>query len=123
MSLGAGTELLVAVCLERSLDLVIALLAVMKSGAAYLPLDPSHPTERREAILHDSGAKILIIEQTVSQNMHTAVGCAVVLLEQVIARQSDTNLPAMVRPNDLAYVIYTSGSTGGPKACKLSTAA
>ena len=120
VSLGAGTEVLVAVCLERSLDLVIALLAVMKSGAAYLPLDPSHPAERREAILQDSGAKILITKQTVSQNLHTTVGCAVVLLEQVSSNQeSAANLPVVIRPNDLAYVIYTSGSTGRPKGVQV----
>ena len=59
--------MLVAICVERSLDLVIAMLAAMKSGGAYLPLDPSPPPERRDAILHDSGAKILITDQAESQ--------------------------------------------------------
>ena len=120
VNLGAGAELLVAIGLERSLDLVIALLAVMKSGGAYLPLDPSHPTGRRDTILHDSGAKILITDQAVSRNIGAADACTVVSLENPdIARQSDANLAAMVRPNDLAYVIYTSGSTGGPKGVQI----
>ena len=106
-----------AVCLERSLDLVIALLAVMKSGAAYLPLHPSHPAERRKAILQDSGARMLITCQAVSQDLkHATDACAVVLFQDFdTSGQSAVNLPFVVRPNDLAYVIYTSGSTGRPK--------
>ena len=122
VSLGAGPEVLVAICVERSLDLVIALLAAMKSGAAYLPLDPSHPSERRDAILHDSGAKILVTDQTVSRDMRSAAVCAVVSLENQglnIARQSDSNLEVVVRPDDLAYVIYTSGSAGHPKGVQV----
>ena len=122
VSLGAGTEVLVAICVERSLDLVIAMLAAMKSGGAYLPLDPSHPPERRDAILHDSGAKILITDQAVSQDMRAAGACAVVSLENEwknIARQSDANLAVVVRPDGLAYVIYTSGSTGRPKGVQV----
>jgi amino acid adenylation domain-containing protein len=120
VSLGAGAEVLVGICLERSLDLVIAMLAVMKSGGAYLPLDPSHPTERRDAILHDSGAKILITDQAVSRNIGAADACTVVSLENLdIARLGDANFAAVVRPNDLAYVIYTSGSTGRPKGVQI----
>src|SRR5215831_3693806 len=120
VSLGAGAEVLVGICLERSLDLVIAMLAVMKSGAAYLPLDPSHPTERRDAILHDSGAKILITEEAVSPNIAAGDAYTVVSLENLdISSQSGANLAAVVRPNDLAYVVYTSGSTGRPKGVQI----
>ncbi len=120
VSLGAGAEVLVAVCLERSLDLVIALLAVMKSGAAYLPLDPSHPAERRKAILQDSGARMLITCQAVSQDVHATDACAVVLFQDLnTSGQSAANLPFVVRPNDLAYVIYTSGSTGRPNGVEV----
>ena len=122
VSLGAGAEVLVAICLERSLDLVIAMLASMKSGSAYLPLDPSHPAERRDAILRDSGAKILISDQAGSQETGAADAFVVVSLKSEsinIARQSDANLEVMVRPNDLAYVIYTSGSTGRPKGVQV----
>jgi len=120
VSLGAGANVLVAVCLERSLDLVIALLAVMKSGAAYLPLDPSHPAERRKAILRDSRARMLVTCQAVSQDVHATSACAVVLFQDVsTSGQSAANLPFMVRPNDLAYVIYTSGSTGRPNGVEV----
>lgn len=120
VSLGAGAEVLVAVCLERSQNLVIALLAVMKSGAAYLPLDPSHPAERREAILRDSGARMLITDQAVSQDTPATGECAVMLFKDIsTSRQSAANLPVAVRPNDLAYVIYTSGSTGRPNGVEV----
>jgi amino acid adenylation domain-containing protein len=120
VSLGVGAEVLVAVCLERSLDLVIALLAVMKSGAAYLPLDPSHPAERRKAILQDSGARMLITCRAVSQDLHAIGACTVVLFKDVnTSSQSAANLPSMIRPNDLAYVIYTSGSTGRPNGVEV----
>ena len=118
VSMGAGAEWLVAVSIARSLDLVVALLAVMKSGAAYLPLDPSHPPERRETILADSDAKILITDQK-----EGASGvCPELILETErinIGRQSDDNLPVEIRPHDLAYVIYTSGSTGEPKGVQV----
>jgi amino acid adenylation domain-containing protein len=120
VSLGAGAEVLVGICLERSLDLVIAMLAAMKSGGAYLPLDPLHPIERRDAILRDSGAKILITDQAVSPNIGAADACTIVSLENLdIARQSDANLAVVVRPNGLAYVIYTSGSAGRPKGVQI----
>lgn len=121
VTLGAGAEVLVAINLERSLNLVIALLAVMKSGGAYLPLDPSHPAERRRDILHDSAAKILITDQD-SQDISATDSCAVLSLENEspnIVRYSDANLPVVVRPEDLAYVIYTSGSTGRPKGVQI----
>ncbi len=105
VSQGAGREVLVAIKLERSLDLVSALLAVMKSGSAYLPLDPSHPCARRDAILRDSGAGILLTESW--------------LENEEMARQSEANLGIEIRPNDLAYVIYTSGSTGQPKGVQV----
>lgn len=111
---GAGAGVLVAICLERSLELVIAMLAIMKAGAAYLPLDPLHPSARRDGILRESGAKILISDQ----DPGPAHGCTVVRLNQAEAidtRYSDENPHVEIRANDLAYVIYTSGSTGHPK--------
>ena len=92
----------------------------MKSGSAYLPLDPSHPAERRDAILHHSGTKILIRAEAVSHDVPAAGACAVVSLKNLdLARQSDANLTINIRPNDLAYVIYTSGSTGQPKGVQV----
>lgn len=123
VSLGAGPEVLIAVCLERSVDLVIALLAIMKSGAAYLPLDPFHPVERRQWILQDSKARMLVTDQPnrdVSQSTLATSACSVVLLKDANTEcRSASNLHAVVRPKDLAYVIYTSGSTGQPKGVEV----
>ncbi len=118
VQMGARTEELVAISLPRSLDMVIALLAVMKSGAAYLPLDPSHPPERRQAILRDSGAKLLITDQ----KKDSGEAWAELILEEEraeIDRQSDSNLSVVLQPSHLAYVIYTSGSTGQPKGVEV----
>lgn len=123
VSLGAGPEVLIAVCLERSVDLLIALLAVMKSGAAYLPLDPFHASERRQAILQDSGVRMLFTDrpnQDNSQNTLATSACSVVLFKDASTECCPaSNLHVAVRPNDLAYVIYTSGSTGRPKGVEV----
>ncbi|CAN5531280.1 hypothetical protein BH20VER3_BH20VER3_02900 [soil metagenome] len=121
ISLGAGREVLVAICMERSLDLVVALLAVMKSGAAYLPLDPSHPHERRENILSESGAKLLLSSRNRTQDLDAGVSVVVLPAEEEarIARESDANPAVAIRPEDLVYVIYTSGSTGRPKGVQV----
>ena len=118
---GAGAEVLVAIAVSRSLELVIALLAVMKTGAAYLPLDLSHPRERRESILRDSGARILISDQA----QEASPICSNLILEDErihIDRQDDANLSIEISPNDRAYVIYTSGSTGQPKGVEVEHA-
>ncbi len=118
---GAGSGKLVAVSLSRSPDLVIVLLAVLKAGAAYLPLDPSHPRERRETILRDSGARILISDQDQEESRL----CSNLLLadeKSDIDRESDANLSIKIEPNELAYVIYTSGSTGQPKGVEIEHA-
>ncbi len=122
VSWGARAEMLVAITLERSVDLVVALLAVMKTGAAYLPVDPSHPRERREDILRDSGAKILVTARVEDQGLLVNDGYVVFSLEdekEAISLLSDRNLEISVQPDGLAYVIYTSGSTGRPKGVQI----
>ncbi|HEX6861499.1 MAG TPA: amino acid adenylation domain-containing protein, partial [Thermoanaerobaculia bacterium] len=94
---GAGPEVGVAVCLERTPDLVVTLLAVLRSGSFYVPLDPRHPEERRSFLLEDSGARIVVTQSGIAAERPAA--------------------PAgEVTPGNLAYLIYTSGSTGRPKA-------
>ncbi len=120
VELGAGANEVVAVCLERSFDLVVAMLAAMKSGAAYLPLDPSHPAERRDSILRDSGTKILLTDRKSAGETHCPPECKVVFLESLdLTRQSEANLTTTVGLRDLAYLIYTSGSTGKPKGVEV----
>ncbi|NYT94925.1 non-ribosomal peptide synthetase [Salinispora sp. H7-4] len=98
-SLGVGPESVVGVCLPRSLELVVALLAVQKAGGAYLPLDPDHPAERLRYLREDSGATAMIDTDTFA----ALAGCPTV------------DPGVAVRPEHPAYVIYTSGSTGRPK--------
>jgi amino acid adenylation domain-containing protein/non-ribosomal peptide synthase protein (TIGR01720 family) len=107
----------VAVCLERSVELVVALLAALKAGGAYLPLDPQHPQERQSAILSDAQPRVLVTEQ---RHLSKFAGCAVevICLDRDAAQieaQSGENLINLAGTESLAYVIYTSGSTGKPK--------
>jgi amino acid adenylation domain-containing protein len=113
---GVGPEVRVGVALERSADLVVALLAVLKSGGAYVPLDPSHPSERLGLILKDAGVSLLLTRAGVLPNLPAAL--SVLGLDSDRARieeESDENLEHQASAENLAYVMYTSGSTGRPK--------
>ncbi|HEX7333134.1 MAG TPA: amino acid adenylation domain-containing protein [Pyrinomonadaceae bacterium] len=116
-SLGVGPEQRVAVMLDRTPDLVIAILGILKAGAAYLPLDPSYPQERLAFMLQDAGAQVVVTEQAlVDRWLLDSQATLVCLDDQVIATAANTNLAEVgVKPENAAYVIYTSGSTGRPK--------
>ncbi|MEW6304921.1 MAG: aminotransferase class III-fold pyridoxal phosphate-dependent enzyme, partial [Verrucomicrobiota bacterium] len=114
---GAAPESLVAVCAERSPALIIGLLAVLKAGAAYVPLDPAYPAERLKFILEDAQSRLLLTSDTVRAGLEFNLPDLTVV--NLDAFDSDftghvTPAPA-VTPANLAYVIYTSGSTGNPK--------
>ena len=136
--LGIGPDKPVGICLERSVDMVIGLLAILKAGGAYLPLDPAYPPERLRFMLSDARASLLIsqgdlvedggwrIEDGDSRSLRLRSGQAsildprpkVVCLHRdasMIAQQSAKNLNARIDSENLAYVIYTSGSSGAPK--------
>jgi amino acid adenylation domain-containing protein len=117
LALGAGPEMLVAICMERSLDMVIGLLGVVKAGAAYVPLDPAYPKRRLSFMLEDAQARVLLTQQRLIDNLPAQVARVICLDEdwEIIARESDKNLAGAVTADNLAYVIYTSGSTGKPK--------
>ncbi|WP_344315710.1 AMP-binding protein, partial [Streptomyces rhizosphaericus] len=102
---GAGPERLVAVCLPRSVDLVVALLAVVKSGAGYVPVDPAYPAERRAFILGDTGPVVVVDEAWL----------AAADMRGVAAGDLSAAERGVLCPGHPAYVIYTSGSTGRPK--------
>jgi amino acid adenylation domain-containing protein/non-ribosomal peptide synthase protein (TIGR01720 family) len=107
----------VGVCLERSVDLVVAILAVLKAGGAYVPLDPEYPTERLGVMLRDSGAAVVLAREDTAARL-PAVGARVVRLDAeatAIEARSDENPRVPVPAEGLAYVMYTSGSTGRPK--------
>ena len=115
--LGAKPEVLVGLCVERSLEAIVGILGIIKAGAAYLPLDPNYPQQRLNFMLEDAGVSILVTQQHLAKNL-TAPECAVVCVDsdrEIIARQSPANLTLNIVPENLAYVIYTSGSTGKPK--------
>ncbi len=115
--LGVGPESLVGVCVERSPEMVVALLGVLKAGGAYVPLDPTYPKERLAFMLGDTGAGWLLTQgRLVSQlPAHEARLVQLDGDQEAIARQRETAPATVVSAGDLAYVIYTSGSTGTPK--------
>jgi amino acid adenylation domain-containing protein len=114
---GAGPGAVVGVCLERSIGMVAGLLGILKTGAAYLPLDPAYPPARLEYMLSDSGAALLLTADALLPRL-PAADTRVVRLADCAADDADAAAPvpaATLQPEDLAYVIYTSGSTGQPK--------
>ncbi|AXE87434.1 MupA/Atu3671 family FMN-dependent luciferase-like monooxygenase [Streptomyces sp. Go-475] len=116
---GAGRDTVVALCLPRTPALVTALLAVLKSGAAYLPLDPTAPPERTAYILRDAGVRLLLSDSALLPALDCPEDVEPLCLDTLDAldaapRPDDPAAPE-AGPGDLAYVIYTSGSTGRPK--------
>ncbi|MGW0811129.1 amino acid adenylation domain-containing protein, partial [Nonomuraea sp. NPDC002799] len=109
---GAGPETLVAVAMPRSAELVAALLAVWKAGAAYVPIDPKYPSRRLELILADAAPKLVLTDAATAR---TLPGDAPRLLVEELDLASGVGAGVRVRPDGLAYVMYTSGSTGTPK--------
>ncbi len=115
--LGVGPEARVGVCLERSIDLVVALLAVLKAGGAYVPLDPSHPRERLDFMLRDSRAQVLLSTSRLRWELSSR-GNQVLCLDaeaEGLAGEPSEAPESGVSADNLAYVMYTSGSTGTPK--------
>jgi amino acid adenylation domain-containing protein len=120
---GVGPEVLVAVALERSIELVVALLAVLRAGGTYVPLDPGHPPERLRWVLSDSRAPLLLTRPGVMSG-EAAGGARAVWIDELGAGAPGGPYPALAEPplDALAYVIYTSGSTGRPKGVGISRA-
>ena len=114
---GIGPESRVALCVERSTEMLVGLLGVLKAGAAYVPLDPAYPRERLRFMLEDAGAEVLVTQSQVHDRAQLDAA-KVVLLDQdwdEISHEADDDLNVMLTPENLAYVIYTSGSSGVPK--------
>ncbi|MFD1539772.1 amino acid adenylation domain-containing protein, partial [Nonomuraea guangzhouensis] len=112
--LGAGPDTLVAVYAERGLDLVVALLSVLKAGAAYLPLDPDVPASRLAAIIDDAGAPVVVAQRALRDRL-PVTAAQLVCVDDNPGQAADPPPAALARPANLAYAIYTSGSTGRPK--------
>jgi amino acid adenylation domain-containing protein/FkbM family methyltransferase len=116
-SVGVASETYVALFLERSLDLVVAILGVLKAGGAYVPLDPGYPSERVAFALDDAAAAVLITQERLLERLpaHQATTICLDRDAELMRGASGTNPEQRSSPHDAAYVIYTSGSTGRPK--------
>ncbi|HGO9912333.1 TPA: pyoverdine non-ribosomal peptide synthetase PvdD [Pseudomonas aeruginosa] len=118
---GVGADVPVGLALERSLDMLVGLLAILKAGGAYLPLDPAAPEERLAHILDDSGVRLLLTQGHLLERLPRQAGVEVLAIDGLVLdgyAESDP-LPTLSADN-LAYVIYTSGSTGKPKGTLLT---
>src|SRR5262249_28260033 len=121
IGMGVSRGTLVGICLERSLEMLIGLLAIMKTGAAYVPIDPAYPKDRTTAILADSGVQTIVTEAHLAIDLRERA-CQLICVDvewDEIAGNSDQKPICKVAPTDLAYVIYTSGSTGKPKGVEI----
>ncbi|SHH81507.1 non-ribosomal peptide synthetase [Pollutimonas bauzanensis] len=124
IGLGVSPETKVGVALERSMELVVALLAVLKAGGAYVPLDPSYPAERLAYMMSDSGLALVLTQSTVRDALPLPEDVAALELDRLDVNGLPHRNPAVkVHPENLAYVIYTSGSTGQPKGVMVRHAA
>ena len=120
-----GPDTLVGLCVERSIEMIVGMLAILKAGGAYVPLDPSYPKDRLAFMLEDSGVSILLTQQHLGSGLPQHEANVVYLdADSVGASASDTsedaNPDSGARPDNLAYVIYTSGSTGKPKGTRIT---
>ncbi len=121
-ALGVGPDSLVGICVERSLEMVVGVLAILKAGGAYVPLEPEYPKERLAFMLEDSGVAILLTQAHLVAAL-PACNARLIRLDAdwpAIAEVSSANVENTASPHHLAYVIYTSGSTGKPKGVSLS---
>ena len=116
-SLGVEPEVMVGICVERSIEMLVGLLGILKAGGAYVPLDPNYPQERLTYMLEDSGVEVLLTQQSLLESLPQNQARIICLDTDwgVIEQNSQNNLDVGVAPDNLAYVIYTSGSTGKPK--------
>jgi amino acid adenylation domain-containing protein/non-ribosomal peptide synthase protein (TIGR01720 family) len=113
-----GKETLVPICIERSLEMIIGLLGILKAGAAYIPIDPQYPKDRILYMLDDTAAAIVISNKASRAKMESTQAFEIISLDEdwpAIDKQSTENIQSSIEPGHLAYIIYTSGSTGKPK--------
>jgi amino acid adenylation domain-containing protein len=116
--LGVGPEVLVGVCMERSVEMVIAILGVLKAGGAYVPLSPSYPRERLDFMIADAHVRLVLMQRPLQDRISTD-GLRVLCVESndpIVGEEPGENPAETALPHNLAYVIFTSGSTGRPKA-------
>ena len=120
-SLGVGPDVLVGICVNRSVDLIVGLLGILKAGGTYVPLDPHYPLERIAYILSDSQAAVLVTTNDLTAQLPSLPDRVVCLAHDwpSISTYSTHNPSVKAKPDHLAYVLYTSGSTGKPKGVEI----
>lgn len=119
--LGVGPDVLVAVCVERSAEMLVALLGIMRAGGAYVPVDPAFPADRQQFMLEDAGVRVVVTQESLLSKV-AGYGAECICLDRDgtrIAAAGSTAPPCAAGPDDLAYVIFTSGSTGRPKGVQI----
>jgi amino acid adenylation domain-containing protein len=119
-SLGVGAEVLVGVYLERSLELIVSLLAILKAGGAYVPLDPTYPVDRIAFILSDTQVPVILTHSALADGLGSET--AIVVCVDQVSQSNLENPVCRIAPENLMYVIYTSGSTGHPKGVMITHA-
>ncbi len=117
--LGVGADVRVGLCVERTPEMVTALLGILKAGGAYVPLDPAHPAERLALVIEDSAVPVLVTEEGLLGSLPPHAAEVLCLDRDEVAAESDAPLERCADEESLAYVIYTSGSTGRPKGVQL----
>jgi amino acid adenylation domain-containing protein len=118
---GVGPDVLVAICVERSLDMMVGLLGVMRAGGAYVPVDPTFPGDRRRFMLEDAAVRVVLTQQSLLPQLNSA-DADVICLDRDVGRIAAAGVappPCGANADSLAYVIYTSGSTGRPKGVQI----
>jgi len=118
--LGVKPDVLVGICLERSVEMVIGLLGILKAGGAYLPLDPAYPVARLAFMLEDAFVSVLLTQENLKEGLPTTQAQVVCFAAQALSQSRSENPVNELKPDNLAYVIYTSGSTGKPKGVAIS---
>lgn len=117
---GIGPDALVGLCLDRSLDMIISLLGILKASGAYVPLDPSLPAARLAYMLNDCAAPVLVTNRDLAKTLPPLSAEKMFIEDLVVSPEDDASVARGVAPEHLAYVIYTSGSTGNPKGVMIS---
>ncbi|MEO7020168.1 MAG: amino acid adenylation domain-containing protein [Ktedonobacteraceae bacterium] len=115
---GVGPEVRVGICVERSVMMIVGLLAILKAGGAYVPLDPAYPKEHITLLLEDAQVALLLTQQALLHRLPAMYSTTVIALDSewpTIAQESEHNLSLRATPENAAYIMYTSGSTGKPK--------
>ncbi|MBB3105495.1 amino acid adenylation domain-containing protein, partial [Azomonas macrocytogenes] len=119
---GVGPDVLVGIAVERSLEMIVGLLAILKAGGAYVPLDPAYPKDRLAYMIEDSGIGLLLTQSPLLERLSIPGSVHSLCLDRMdeeLSAYPDSNLENLAQPENLAYVIYTSGSTGQPKGTAL----